>query len=438
MVLRLRGGPGGGSKKSAYFDSSAAQTEDDEDFESLNLTQMAGLSEHVVYNISVPVSIASKESAVLPISSAVVDGSRVLVYDPKVNEVNATRSIHLRNTTGLVLAPGKISVLEGGRFVAQNEFTPMLPDDEALISYGEDSTVGVTVKHPKELQHDEVDGIEIEYSSLHPTLPINIKLSHKKIRTTVYTIKNNSLDREVKKFYIDHTASTAHGGFEITTSDKCIKSVTGFNRYELSLAPNEQVEFEVAEEAFHMENLAQWSVSSFLAESAPTLLQQNTITAEQIHHITEMVKQRWLGNVRDTIQKIQSQATQVTSKMLEGWRNCSPHLDLPPDLWGKMEEAIAHRESMAELERQIQVHSDHIEDVHNNQDRLRKNITSLEKVSNSSLVARYLADLDREEDDLLQTRSAIESKQEECVQLENKAKKLISQILETLNTIVLE
>ena len=51
-----------------------------------------------------------------------------------------------------MLANGSVSVLEGGRFVSQLQFTPMLPGDEQLVIYGEDGTVSVSKSLPKEEQ----------------------------------------------------------------------------------------------------------------------------------------------------------------------------------------------------------------------------------------------------------------------------------------------
>ena len=54
----------------------------------------------------------------------------------------------------------------------------------------------------------------------------------------------------------------------------------------------------------------------------------------------------------------------------------------------------------------------HVDTVFKNQDRLRSNIKSMEKVTDSKgasnpLTQRYLKDLDKEEDDLIQTRRSL-------------------------------
>ena len=51
------------------------------------------------------------------------------------------QAVHLKNTSDLVLAPGSISVLEAGVLVGQCVFTPMLPGDDQIVTYGLDLCV---------------------------------------------------------------------------------------------------------------------------------------------------------------------------------------------------------------------------------------------------------------------------------------------------------
>jgi hypothetical protein len=138
LVLRLRGGPvednSSTSKKGKKSTNSSNRiANDDEDYESIDSSQMSGLSEHVVYTINTPVTIRSRESALVTVNKWQMDAQLVLYYDPKINDLNAIKAVHLRNNSGVVLAPGSIAVLDNGRFVAQCAFTPMLPDDDQLI-----------------------------------------------------------------------------------------------------------------------------------------------------------------------------------------------------------------------------------------------------------------------------------------------------------------
>ena len=86
------------------------------------------------------VTIHSKETAIVPIFQHSIQGDRVLVYDPKESEVCVKRAVHVGNTSAHVLANGSVNVLDGGRFVAQCQFAPMIPGDDQLFELGEDGT----------------------------------------------------------------------------------------------------------------------------------------------------------------------------------------------------------------------------------------------------------------------------------------------------------
>ena len=95
-MLRLRGGPGPseGGGEAAADDERAGE----EKFESLDALAMAGLSEHVVYRVSAPISLAAGQAASVPIGTFALRGERVLVFDPKVSQTCASRCVHLTNT----------------------------------------------------------------------------------------------------------------------------------------------------------------------------------------------------------------------------------------------------------------------------------------------------------------------------------------------------
>ena len=228
--------------------------EDKGSFEKLDSTQMSGLCENITYLLSQPTTIASKESALVPIKNWLLSGEQVIVYDSKLNEVNALKAIHIFNNSKDVLANGSISVLENGRFVSQIPFTPMLPKDDQLITYGYDTTISIEKNLPSHLQENFISEVDWLYSKSGKNKgdAIGIKIFYTDRKVTQYVIKNNSEERTITKFYIDHAANTTHNGYVITTKENCIKSVIGFSRYCISLKPQEQVELLINEEASYI------------------------------------------------------------------------------------------------------------------------------------------------------------------------------------------
>ncbi|CAF1249733.1 unnamed protein product [Didymodactylos carnosus] len=132
MVLRLRGGPAASRPESKASEKQNVIEDDNDDFELLDVSQTSGLSELVIYNLNSFTTIPAKQSALVTINKWNVHGELVLYYDPKVNDLNAIKAVHLFNDTGSVLAPGSVAVLDEGRFVGQCQFTPMLAKDDQV------------------------------------------------------------------------------------------------------------------------------------------------------------------------------------------------------------------------------------------------------------------------------------------------------------------
>lgn len=75
-------------------------------------------------------------------------------------------------------------------------------------------------------------------------------INNKSVKRTTYVLKNNSTERVVDKFYIDHVADPGHKGYVVTTKENSIKAVMGFSRFSFSLKPQQEITFVVEEEAF--------------------------------------------------------------------------------------------------------------------------------------------------------------------------------------------
>jgi vacuolar-type H+-ATPase subunit I/STV1 len=386
---------------------------------------MSGLSEHVIYEIPTKLSILAKESAMVQIASFPLKGSKVLLYDPKTNELNASKALHLLNTSEVVLANGTISVIEGGRFVSQTEFTPMLPNDDQLLIYGVDSTVS---SYCKKLESTEVTSVSILYQMVdgHLKDPKGCTISHKVTKQTTYNIKNNSTKKSIPRFYIDHTADTRHDGFVVVTKERCMKSVMGFSRYEFVEIPVlGEVSFKVEETATFKQEISNTAeLIQFVSRRAPALLEQNVMHKETLAELKSIISR---SQTLSALKLIES--SNYTEKELNTWKGLftvDPDRGtiLPKELIELIEKVILLQNRTKDIDRTIATHNEHINKVFQNQTRLRENIRSLEKLTQSELIKRYLKDLDKEEDDLQKTRSKIEELEQEKSKVESELKEL--------------
>ena len=84
---------------------------------------------------------------------------------------------------------------------------------------------------------------------------------------------------------------------------------------------------------------------------------------------------------------------------------------------------ILRHESISNLSKaksQLVVWQNHIQEVETNQSRLRENIKAMQRVSSLKLINRYLADLDKEEDELIKIRRDITMLNQKITAIESK------------------
>lgn len=90
------------------------------------------------YTIGEPVSIRRRESAMVPIVNQKIDGERLSVYNQQVDAVHPLNGLKLKNSTGLYLNAGPITVFEDGQYAGDARIENLAPGAERLISFSVD------------------------------------------------------------------------------------------------------------------------------------------------------------------------------------------------------------------------------------------------------------------------------------------------------------
>jgi hypothetical protein len=348
-----------------------------------------------------------------------------------------------------VLAPGTISVSDGGRLVSQSEFTPMLPGDEALICYGEDGTL--SIQRSVE-QASSVSAVQLLWriDERGRRVLLGASRKHEEHKATTYTVTNNEaaataratatpsavpgassegLTTEAARaragaafsgppsavpvaspralpLYIDHEADARHEGYVITTTAHAIKQTTAFARYRYVLAPQQQVTFTVDERASYCVRLT--SLPQLRLLLAKTY--DEAILAAADRSLLELMVSKWERKARlSLVSASEPMGEDVSETELQSWREQGA---LPKELLQTLDALNALKAKRAAGERQTKARIAQIKEVFTNQDRLRENIRSFEKFGTNVLTERYLKDLDKEEDELIAMRRAIAALEE--------------------------
>jgi len=238
------------------------------------------------------------------------------------------------------------------------------------------------------------------------------------VKRTVYSVRNNSTSKTVKRFYIDHSADVRHGGYVVTTGGKnCIKSVMGFSRFEFrNLSPLEGIEFVVEEEARSRE--VGYDLDGFMKKRAERLVEKGILDKSTFDILRQVVER---NEGLKALNMLESES--FGERDLLGWKERGGGVLEKAEL-DKVEKVLETKRQVGELGRQVEVLKGKMQKVFQNQARLRDNIKSLEKVTAADLMKRYLTDLDKEEDELKQTRVTIENLEASKTKLEKEAREL--------------
>lgn len=104
------------------------------------------LGDYFQYVVDRPVDLARQKSALLPIVNKDVEGKRVSIYNAGVQPKHPLLGLRFKNTTGMPLTQGPITVFEGSVYAGDTRVLDLQPDEERLVSYAIDLGTEVSVK----------------------------------------------------------------------------------------------------------------------------------------------------------------------------------------------------------------------------------------------------------------------------------------------------
>jgi hypothetical protein len=106
----------------------------------------SSLGDYYQYVIDRPVDLARQKSSLLPIVNKDVEGKRVSIYNPAVQAKHPLLGLRFKNTTGMPLTQGPVTVFEGSVYAGDTRVLDLQPDEERLVSYAVDLGTEVSVK----------------------------------------------------------------------------------------------------------------------------------------------------------------------------------------------------------------------------------------------------------------------------------------------------
>ncbi len=162
------------------------------------------------YTIDHPVTISRNCSAMVPLLAKNIEGEAVDLYNRKTMKENPMAAVRLKNSTGLTLEGGPVTVLQGGEYAGEALMKTMTPNETRYIAYAVD--LGLHVNTAAGSSSEKVDRVVINRGI--------IRIHRGILETTAYNLNNtNAGPRSVvieHPYYPDRKLLNSEKPLEIT------------------------------------------------------------------------------------------------------------------------------------------------------------------------------------------------------------------------------
>jgi hypothetical protein len=201
----------------------------------------AELGSFFQYAIDCPVTVPRQKSAMIPIVNKALAGTKVSLYNQNTHTRYPLLALQLKNTTGLHLMDGPITVFEGSSYAGDALLTDTEPGEQRLVSYAVDT--GAEVEPITKLAPERLMSLRIQKGVLTATV--------KQRQSTVYTVKNRSTHDKV--VVIEHPFHPDH---KLVSEDEPKERTREVYRFEVKVPAGKTVRHEVIEELDQAQRLA--------------------------------------------------------------------------------------------------------------------------------------------------------------------------------------
>ncbi len=184
------------------------------------------------YEIEHPVTIRRNQSALVPIVLRPFEGRPVLLYNKAARAENPMRAVEFKNTTGLTLEGGPVTVLEGGSYVGEAMLETVKPDEQHLVPYAVELSVRV------------LDNVDSHEGTVTRVVIRNRMMSLFRVQEsqTAYTFDNRASAEQI--VYLDHPRQAE---WHLHDTPAPHETTESYWRFRFALAPAAVTRFVVRE-----------------------------------------------------------------------------------------------------------------------------------------------------------------------------------------------
>jgi hypothetical protein len=191
------------------------------------------LGDYFQYVLDQPVSLARQKSALLPIVNKEVNAQRVSIYNEHAQPKFPLLGLKFKNSTGLHLMQGPITVFEGSSYAGDSRVLDVQPNEERLLSYAVD--LGTEVEAVTENPRQTLTKVKAIKGILETTTRL--------VESKTYRARNRS--EQDRTLLIEHSYRP---GFRLTSKEKPAERARDVYRFEVKLPAGQTASETVTEE----------------------------------------------------------------------------------------------------------------------------------------------------------------------------------------------
>jgi hypothetical protein len=253
------------------------------------------LGDFFQYAIDRPVTLPRQKSAMLPIVAKDIEADRVSIYNERTQAKFPLLGVKLKNTSGVHLNQGPITVFEGSNYAGDARILDLQPKEERLLSYAID--LGTEVNPVASSDNGRLTVVKTIKGIVYTTTKVR--------ETKTYTITNrNDAERTV---LIEHPVRNE---FALKDTDKPAETASDFYRFQVKVPAGKTEKQVVTEERIINQNVALTN----LDDNNIRVFINNPVTSQKVKDgLDNAMKLRWaVAKTQREIQELQRQLDVIT------------------------------------------------------------------------------------------------------------------------------
>jgi hypothetical protein len=267
----------------------------------------AKLGDFFQYKIEHSVNLARQKSAMLPIVTREIEGTKVSIYNQGTHAKFPLLGLKFKNTSGMNLMQGPITVFENNSYAGDSRILDLQPNEERLLSYAVDLSTEVEPTNAN--NSGKLIKVKVNKGILYSTTLVH--------EGKTYKAKNRS--QTDRLLIVEHPYRPE---FHLVSTQKPSEQARDVYRFEVKVPAGKTADVEVAEErdvvsTVQLSNSDDQTMRVFLSESVTSAKVKAALQKAIELRTTWAKTQQDLGQVQAQLKDITDDQGRLRANMRE-------------------------------------------------------------------------------------------------------------------------